>query len=106
MNIQQLKQIILENIIDKGIETSKNNILGNNTIEDKVYTKKINVNAQYNGMNIVCISITNDTPIFNKQINNNNIRVNMKNHNGVWCNLFINEIPKNMMEFIYNKISK
>ena len=104
MNINELKQSIFEAVINNGVESSKPNILGNDPMEDKVYTKRININSDYNDMEVVCVSVTNDTPSFDTITDNDSVRVNVKNRNGVWCNLFFNEVSKDMLEFIHNKV--
>lgn len=105
MNINELKQSIFEAVINNGVESSKADIFGDNPMEDKVYTKRININSDYNDMEVVCVSVTNDTPSFDTITNNDSVRVNVKNRNGVWCNLFINEVSKKMLEFIQNNIT-
>ena len=104
MNMDELKQSIFEAVINNGVESSKADILGNNPMEEKVYTKRININSDYDDMEVVCVSITNDTPSFDTITNNDVVRVNVKNRNGVWCNLFINEVSKSMLEFIHSKV--
>ena len=104
MNINELKQSIFETVISNGVESSKPNILGNNPMEDRVYTKILNVNSNYNGIEVACVSVTTDTPSFDTITDNDNVRINVKNRDGVWCNMFINEAPKDMLEFIHNKI--
>lgn len=104
MNVNELKQSVLEAVINNGAESSKADIFGNNPMEDKVYTKRININSDYNDMEVVCVSVTNDTPSFDTITNNNSVRVNLKNRNGIWCNLFINEVSKDMLEFIHSKV--
>ena len=104
MNMDELKQSIFEAVINNGVESSKADILGNDPMEEKVYTKRININSDYDDMEVVCVSITNDTPSFDTITNNDVVRVNVKNRNGVWCNLFINEVSKKMLEFIHDKV--
>lgn len=104
MNVNELKQSIFEAVINNGVESSKADIFGDNPMEDKVYTKRININSDYDDMEVVCVSVTNDTPSFDAITNNDSVRVNVKNRNGVWCNLFINEVSKNMLEFIHRKV--
>lgn len=104
MNINELKQSIFETVISNGVESSKPNILGNNPMEDRVYTKILNVNSNYNGIEVACVSVTTDTPSFDTITDNDTVRINVKNRDGVWCNMFINEAPKDMLEFIYNKV--
>lgn len=104
MNNNELKQSIFEAVINNGVESSKADIFGDNPMEDKVYTKRININSNYNGIEVACVSVTNDTPSFDAITNNDSVRVNVKNRNGVWCNLFINEVSKDMLEFIHSKV--
>lgn len=104
MNVNELKQSVFEAVINNGAESSKADIFGDNPMEDKVYTKRININSDYNDMEVVCVSVTNDTPSFDTVTNNNSVRVNLKNRNGIWCNLFINEVSKDMLEFIHSKV--
>lgn len=108
MNKNELKNSILKSIITNGIESSKADIFGDNPMEDKVYTKRININAEFgegiNTTEIVCVSLTSDTPSFDTITDNDKVRINTKNPHGAWCNLFINEVPKEMLEFIYSKL--
>ena len=104
MNINELKQSIFEAVINNGVESSKPNILGNNPMEDRVYTKILNVNSDYDGVEVACVSVTTDNPSFDTITDNDSVRINVKNRDGVWCNMFINEVPKDMLEFIYDKI--
>ena len=104
MNNNELKQSIFEAVINNGVESSKADIFGDNPMEDKVYTKRININSNYNGIEVACVSVTTDTPSFDAITDNDSVRVNVKNRNGVWCNLFINEVSKNMLEFIHSKV--
>ena len=83
MNINELKQSIFEAVINNGVESSK---------------------ADNDDMEVVCVSVTNDTPSFDTITDNDTVRINVKNRDGVWCNLFINEVSKDMLEFIHNKV--
>ena len=104
MNINELKQSIFEAVINNGVESSKPNILGNDPMEDRVYTKILNVNSDYDGVEVACVSVTTDSPSFDAITDNDSVRINIKNRDGVWCNMFINEVPKDMLEFIHNKV--
>ena len=104
MNNNELKQSIFEAVINNGVESSKADIFGDNPMEDKVYTKRINLNSNYNGIEVACVSVTTDTPSFDTITDNDTVRINVKNRNGVWCNLFINEVSKDMLEFIHSKV--
>ena len=104
MDINELKQSIFEAVINNGVESSKPNILGNDPMEDRVYTKILNVNSDYDGVEVACVSVTTDTPSFDTITDNDSVRINVKNRDGVWCNMFINEVPNDMLEFIHDKI--
>ena len=104
MNINELKQSIFEAVINNGVESSKPNILGNNLMEDRVYTKILNVNSDYDGIEVACVSVTTDSPSFDTITDNDSVRINVKNRDGVWCNMFINVVPKDMLEFIHTKV--
>lgn len=104
MNNNELKQSIFEAVINNGVESSKADIFGDNPMEDKVYTKRININSNYNGIEVACVSVTTDTPSFDTITDNDTVRINVKNRDGVWCNLFINEVSKDMLEFIHSKV--
>ena len=108
MNTNELKKEIFNAIINKGMESSRADIFGENPMEDKVYTRRININSEYgegiNTTEIVCVSITSDTPCFDTITDNDKVRINTKNPHGAWCNLFINEVPKEMLEFIHSKL--
>ena len=103
-NINELKQSIFQAVVNNGTVSSKPNILGNDPMEDRVYTKILNVNSDYDGVEVACVSVTTDTPSFDTITDNDTVRINVKNRDGVWCNLFINEVSKDMLEFIHNKV--
>ena len=108
MNKEELKNNIFGQIKTNGILTSKGDILGEDPMEDKVYTKKLNIGKDYgngiNGVEIVCVSLTSQTQDF-KDANINNVRINTKNRQEQWCNIFINEAPNDMLELIWKEIS-
>ncbi len=110
MKTEALKKEILKTIIEKGTNSSKSDVLGDNPIEDMVYTKRINIGKDYgNGplaVNIACVTVTNDTPSFDGISNPNKIRINAINPQGQWCNIFLNEAPKEMVKFIYKAITQ
>lgn len=110
--MSNIKKEILDAIISDGVESSKADILGVNPMEDKVYTKRININDEYsfknevNTIDVECVSLTSDTPSFDSVTDEDKVRINMKNAYGTWCNIFINEAPDELVEFIHSKICK
>ena len=47
MNNSKMINIIFNTIMLRGIESSKGDIMSDDPIEDKVYTKRININKDY-----------------------------------------------------------
>ena len=109
MNNSKMINIIFNTIMLSGIESSKGDIMSDDPIEDKVYTKRININKDYefkNGVDIVevvSISVTADNK-WMTGVNQRKIRINMKNRYGSWVNIFIHEEPAELIEFIYDSI--
>jgi hypothetical protein len=99
----KLENGILGLILVNGVDSSKADVLGENPMEDKVYTKKIKIGKIYNSVEIEYVTLTSDDPLFTN-ISLDNVRVNTKNRNGKWCNLFIKEIPVDMLKFIWKRI--
>ena len=109
MNKSKMINIIFNTIMLNGIESSKGDIMSDDPIEDKVYTKRININKDYefkNGVDIVevvSISVTADNK-WMEGVNQRKARINMKNRYGSWVNIFMDEAPVELIEFIYNSI--
>ena len=95
-------------VLTKGIETSKSDILGED-IDDKVYTKRININKDYefrNGVDmveVVSVSLTCENENMT-DATPRKVRINMKNRNGSWVNIFLTEAPDELIEFIYKSM--
>ena len=108
MNKSKIISEIFNTILIKGIKSSKNDILGED-IDDSVYTKRININKDYkfkNGIDIVevvCISLTCDNENMTGAAPRK-VRINMKNRNGSWVNIFLREAPNELIDFIYKNI--
>ena len=109
MNKSKMINIIFNTIMLNGIESSKGDIMSDDPIEDKVYTKRININKDYefkNGVDIVevvSISVTADNKCM-EGVNQHKARINMKNRFGSWVNIFMDEAPAELIEFIYDSI--
>ena len=109
MNKSKMINIIFNTIMLSGIESSKGDIMSDDPIEDKVYTKRININKDYefkNGVDIVevvSISVTADNK-WMEGVNQRKARINMKNRTGSWVNIFMHEAPEELIEFIYDNI--
>ena len=108
MNKSKAISEIFNVILIKGIETSKSDILGED-IDDKVYTKRININKDYkfkNGVDIVEVVSVSLTCENENMIGaaSRKVRINMKNINGSWFNIFLHEAPNELIDFIYKNI--
>ena len=108
MNKSKAISEIFNVVLTKGIKTSKSDILGED-IDDKVYTKRININKDYefkNGVDmveVVSISLTCENENMTGAAPRK-VRINMKNRNGSWVNIFLHEAPNELIEFIYKNI--
>lgn len=104
--IEQLRWDIFSSIIVNGTETSKGDILSDDPIENKVYTKRINIGKDYgngaNAVEVVCVSLTSQEG--DKNLRSQDVRINTRNAQGKWCNIFIGEAPFEMLEFVHNNI--
>ena len=109
MNRSKIIEKIFKRILSNGVISSKGDILSDDPIEDKVYTKRININKEYEFKNcvdtidVVSVCITSDNENI-KDANTSNVRINFKNRAGSWVNIFIYEAPDELLEFIYNCI--
>jgi len=97
----KLENGILGFVLINGVETSKADILGEDPMEDKVYTKKVKIDKTYDSTKIMYVSVTSDKPL-DTDVSLNNVRINTKNREGRWCNIFLNEAPTELLEFIWN----
>ena len=98
------KRVIFNNILAKGISTTKADILGDDPLEDKVYTKRIKIEKPYKGgVEIMSVAITSDSSTFG-DASVSKVRINTKNVFGQWVNIFLHEAPSDMIETIYTSI--
>lgn len=108
----KLITLIFDAIVTKGIESSKGDIMSNDPIEDKVYTKRINIGKDYgegtNAVEVTCVSLTSgdsDWAAIGKNTSKmRNIRINIRNNQNKWCNIFVNEAPIELLEFVSRNI--
>lgn len=108
MNKEKAISEIFDAVLNNGIETSKNDILGED-IDDRVYTKRININKDYKFKNsvdsveVVCVSMT----CLNENMSDaveGKVRINMKNRNNSWINIFLHEASDELIDFIHKNI--
>ena len=103
MNRNNVIEKIYNTLLQKGTMTSKPNVLSNDIVEDKVYTKRLNVNKTLgegvNSLELVCITLSSSDTNFNNTTPED-VRVNTKNTREQWCNIFINETTDEMLQLI------
>ena len=106
MNKEKVISEIFDAVLNNGIETSKNDILGED-IDDRVYTKRININKDFknsvDSVEVVCVSMT----CLNEDMSDaveGKVRINMKNRNNSWINIFLHEAPDELIDFIHKNI--
>ena len=101
------KKEILENIfntlMEKGTVSEKADILGDEPMEDKVYTKRIKVDKTIGHVKIVYITVTSDSEDF-ADASVTNMRVNTKNTYESWVNFFATQADKSVLSKIYETI--
>jgi hypothetical protein len=102
-----IKQNIFNILKYGGSLTTKGDITSDNPEEEKVYTKKINIEKDFtignDTLELMSVSLTSTTEYF-KDATPNKIRFNLKNRNQQWVNIFINEAPQELIEFVYVNI--
>ena len=98
---------IFNTLITQGKVTSKPNPLGEDPMEDKVYTRRLHVNKTLgegaNAIELVYITITSDDVDFS-DVMPTDMRLNTKNTRGEWCNLFIDEATNKMLDLVENSV--
>ena len=95
---------ILGLVMVKGTETSKADILGDDPMEDKVYTKKVKIDKKFGYTDVMYVSLTSDKPL-DGDVSLNDVRINTKNREGKWCNIFLSEAPIELLDFVWKNIS-
>ena len=108
-DIRSNKRFIFNCILSFGTDSSKADIMGDNPMEDKVYTKRINLDTDYDGgLHIASVSLTSDNPNFtdsnNTDVSIRKVRINTKNYQGKWVNIFLNEAPTRLVNTIAEKL--
>ena len=100
MNKNETMEKIFNELSENGKVTSKADILGTEPLEDKVFTKRIDINkTMSDGTEIVCITVTSNDFTF-RDATSADMRVNTKNYKDQWCNLFADETPEEILEIV------
>ena len=100
MNRNEVIERIYDTLIEAGKVTSKPDILGENPMDEKVFTKRIEINkTMSDGTEIVCVTLTSNDIAF-RDTTSADMRVNTKNYKEQWCNLFADETPDEILEIV------
>lgn len=103
---KELQERIHKVLLAKGVTSEKSDILSPNPEEEKVFVKRINIGKDFgkgpNAVEVSCVSITSGTPfeVRSDVPSIKNVRINTKNSQGEWCNIYLNEAPKELLEFV------
>jgi hypothetical protein len=100
----KLENGILGFVMVNGVETSKADILGDNPMEDRIYTKKVKIDKDFDSIEIAYVSVSSEKPL-KDDVPLDNVRINTKNREGKWCNIFLKEAPMELLEFVWETIS-
>jgi hypothetical protein len=100
MNRNEVIERVYDSLIKTGKVTSKPDILGENPMDEKVFTKRIEINkTMSDGTEIVCVTLTSNDITF-CDTTSADMRVNTKNYKEQWCNLFADETPEEILEIV------
>ena len=100
MNKIEITEKIFNELIEYGKVTAKPDILGQGSLEEKVFTKRIEINKTMdNGIEVVCVTVTSNDATF-RDTTPSDMRVNTKSGLDQWCNLFADEAPEEILELV------
>ena len=105
MNKAEILENIFNTLLEKGTVSEKADILGDEPMEDKVYTKRLIVGGDIksNGVELVYVSVTSGNDDFS-DASVTNMRINTKNAYNKWVNFFATELDKSFLTIIYETV--
>lgn len=99
-----IKHHLYDRVMTDGKLSERENVLNagtNYNFDDKVYVRKFPVEIPVHGTKIKMISLASNDVEFS-DVNADNIRIGFQNANKQWSNLFIDEVPSDiLMEMSY-----
>ena len=100
MNKEQTIEKIFNELIENGKVTNKADILGTDPMEDKVFTKRLEIGkTMEDGTEVVCVTVTSNDITF-RDTTSSDMRINTKNYKNQWCNLFADETPEEILAVV------
>ena len=107
MNREETIEKIYQTLIETGKVTTKSDILGVDPMEDKVFTKRLSVNKNLgegpNTVELVYVTVTSNDITF-RDTTSADMRLNTRNVQDQWCNLFMKEATEEMLELVETAI--
>jgi hypothetical protein len=103
MNRKETIEKIYNALLEQGKLTSKPNVLSDDPVEDKVYTKRLKVNKNLgegvNTIELVYVTVTSSDIDFGNTVPSD-MRLNTRNTQHQWCNIFIDEATEDMLSLV------
>jgi hypothetical protein len=103
MNREETIEKIYQTLIETGKVTTKSDILGVDPMEDKVFTKRLSVNKNLgegpNTVELVYVTVTSNDITF-RDTTSADMRLNTRNVQDQWCNIFMKEATDEMLELV------
>ena len=107
MNREETIEKIYQTLMETGKVTTKSDILGVDPMEDKVFTKRLSVNKNLgegpNTVELVYVTVTSNDITF-RDTTSADMRLNTRNVQDQWCNLFMKEATEEMLELVETAI--
>ena len=103
MNKELTIEKIYNTLMEKGKVSTRADVMGIDPMEDKVYVKRLSINKNLgegaNAIELVYVTIKSDDESFN-DTSASDMRLNTRNVQDKWCNIFINEATEDMLELV------
>ena len=103
MNREETIEKIYNALIEQGKVTAKSDVLGTNAMEDKVFTKRLSIDKNLgegaNTIELVYVTLTSNDITF-RDTKSADVRLNTRNTQDQWCNIFINEATEDMLALV------
>ena len=103
MNRKETIEKIYNALIEQGKVTTKSDVLGTNAMEDKVFTKRLSIDKNLgegaNTIELVYVTLTSNDITF-RDTKSADVRLNTRNTQDQWCNIFIDEATEDMLALV------
>ena len=107
MNREETIEKIYNALIEQGKVTTKSDVLGTNAMEDKVFTKRLSIDKNLgegaNTIELVYVTLTSNDITF-RDTTSADVRLNTRNVQDQWCNIFIDEATEDMLALVESAI--